>query len=128
MGGDGLSEAQAGMAAALRLTPRQRVCLAAIDKAGLEKCRSGYRLAFTLRSASFNTATVQSLLRAGFAEKRDFGRIGITEAGRAVLAIPFETRAAKPENAPSPYYQRQRAAHRARYQSTTRPRLPYVDN
>lgn len=125
---DPLETGQAAMAAALRLTPRQRVCLAAIGRSGLERCRAGYRPAFTMRAASFNTTTVQSLLRAGLAEKRDFGRIGITDAGRAVLAIPYEARAEKPENRPSPYFERQQAANRARYASHTKARLPYADN
>lgn len=124
---DPTTEGQADMAAAVQLTPRQRVCLSAIDKTGLVKGRSGYRPAFRVKAASFNSATVRSLLQAGLAEKRDFGVIGLTGKGRAVLAMPYETRTEKPENRPSDYYLREQAAKRARYQSTTKPRLPYVD-
>lgn len=127
MTADPITEGQAAIAAAMQLTPRQRVCLSAIDKTGLVKGKSNYRPAFRVQAASFNSATVRSLLSAGLAEKRDFGVIGLTDQGRAVLAMPYETRAEKPENRPSDYYLREQAAKRARYQSTTKPRLPYVD-
>lgn len=124
---DPITQGQADMAAAVQLTPSQRRCLSAIDMQGLVKGKSGYRMAFRVQGASYATSTVRSLLNAGLAEKRDFGVIGLTAKGRAVLAIPYETRTEKPENRPSDYFIRERAAKRTRYQSTTKARLPYVD-
>ncbi len=83
---DRLEQESAATTAALRLTGRQRVALAAAQKHGLEHAKSGYRLAFTMNPASFQTRSVHALVAAGLLEKRGGGLVGITPAGSAVLA------------------------------------------
>lgn len=68
------------------LNPTQRQALAAAADI-LERSSRGYRQAYKLNARrEFACQTINALLKAGLLERREFGAIGLTPAGRTALA------------------------------------------